>query len=79
MASPPRQGADPLAPILDAIRPGLAMLGLPAYVIDAEQRYRFVNAAYEVHFERQGRRSRRPHGGPRSTGRRRPTAGASRS
>jgi len=32
-----------------AMKPGLDVLGLPACVIDAERRYRYVNAAYCVH------------------------------
>src|SRR5512133_372992 len=77
MASTPRHGADPLGPVLDAIRPGLAMLGFPAYVIDADQRYRFVNAAYEVHFARKaselvGRSVTEIYGPPPADGRRQP-------
>ncbi|MDH5264816.1 MAG: PAS domain-containing protein, partial [Betaproteobacteria bacterium] len=77
MSSTPRHGADPLGPILDAIRPGLAMLGFPAYVIDAGERYRFVNEAYEVHFARKaselvGRSVTEIYGPPPPDGRREP-------
>ncbi|HUP28804.1 MAG TPA: PAS domain-containing protein, partial [Usitatibacter sp.] len=37
---------------LAALRPGLDLLGLPACVLDAELRYRYLNAAYLAHFAR---------------------------
>jgi diguanylate cyclase (GGDEF)-like protein/PAS domain S-box-containing protein len=37
---------------LAALRPGLELLGLPACVLDAELRYRYLNAAYLAHFGR---------------------------
>ncbi|MBL0143778.1 MAG: PAS domain-containing protein [Betaproteobacteria bacterium] len=39
-------------PALEALRPGLEMLGMPAYVVDTGQRYRILNAAYEDFFGR---------------------------
>jgi diguanylate cyclase (GGDEF)-like protein/PAS domain S-box-containing protein len=52
MATPPGLPADPLGPVLESIRPGLALLGFPAYVIDRQRRYRFLNEAYERFFGR---------------------------
>jgi diguanylate cyclase (GGDEF)-like protein/PAS domain S-box-containing protein len=52
MASSAHPGRDPVAPILDEIRPGLALLDLPAYVVDSQRRYRYLNAAYESLFGR---------------------------
>ena len=52
MATPPGLAADPLEPVLASIRPGLALLGFPAYVIDRRHRYRFLNEAYERYFDR---------------------------
>lgn len=52
MATPPGLPADPLDPVLASIRPGLALLGFPAYVIDRQRRYRFLNEAYERYFDR---------------------------
>ncbi len=37
---------------LEALRPGIALLDVPAYLIDAGQRYRIVNDAYERYFGR---------------------------
>ena len=52
MAMPPGLPADSLDPVLASIRPGLALLGFPAYVIDRQRRYRFLNEAYERYFDR---------------------------
>src|ERR1700757_1996352 len=46
--SPSEAAAHPgFAARLAALAPGLEVLGLPAYVLDRELRYRFANAAYE--------------------------------
>ena len=52
MATSPAARADLLSPVLDEIRPGLGLLGFPAYVVDAQRRYRYLNAAYEAYFGR---------------------------
>jgi diguanylate cyclase (GGDEF)-like protein/PAS domain S-box-containing protein len=52
MASIPPEDAAPLQSTLEALRPGLESLGFPAYVVDAEQRYRMLNASYERYFGR---------------------------
>ena len=43
-----RRKAAVLGDRVDALRPGLEALGLPACVLDRDLRYRFVNAAYEA-------------------------------
>jgi diguanylate cyclase (GGDEF)-like protein/PAS domain S-box-containing protein len=46
--SPSEAAATPgFAARLAALAPGLEVLGMPAYVLDRELRYRFANAAYE--------------------------------
>jgi diguanylate cyclase (GGDEF)-like protein/PAS domain S-box-containing protein len=52
MASTPTDNAAPLPPALEALRPGLEVLGFPTYVVDAELRYRILNGAYERYFGR---------------------------
>jgi len=71
----PERREDPLTPLLEAIRPGLALIGFPAFVVDARQRYRYANAAYEEYFGVSaanliGRAVEEVHGPPPPDGRR---------
>jgi diguanylate cyclase (GGDEF)-like protein/PAS domain S-box-containing protein len=57
------------------MRPGIALLGVPAYLVDRDQRYRHVNAAYERFFGREagtmvGRTVTEVFGPPNADGRR---------
>ena len=75
MSKSPAKREDALAPLLDEIRPGLALIGFPAFVVDARLRYRYVNAAYEDYFGRPaaelvGRTVEEIHGPPPPDGRR---------
>src|SRR5512139_2147109 len=58
-----------------ALRPGIALLGFPAYIVDAQQRYVLVNEAYESYFGRradtmEGRTVAEIFGPPHPDGRR---------
>ena len=44
--------ADTFEPVLAGLRPGLELLSFPVYVVDAQQRYRYLNRAYELFFGR---------------------------
>ncbi len=75
MDTNPDRSADPLSPLLEAIGPGLALIGFPTFVVDTQLRYRYVNAAYEQYFGRAagelvGRSVDEIHGPPPSDGRR---------
>lgn len=75
MDTNPDRSVDPLSPVLEALGPGLALIGFPTFVVDAQLRYRFVNAAYEQYFGRAagdlvGRSVDEIHGPPPSDGRR---------
>jgi diguanylate cyclase (GGDEF)-like protein/PAS domain S-box-containing protein len=49
MNGPSTHAPPSLEPRLAELRPGLEMLGLPACVLDAQLRYRFLNSAYVAH------------------------------